>query len=92
MSEVRVVAMGPDRFGVEVEEGHVRTTHKVAVSNQFLDDTGLSDVSRDEIVREAFEFLLEREPANSILGDFPIEQISVYFPEFVPELRTRLGL
>jgi hypothetical protein len=42
-------------------------------------------------VRESFAFLLEREPASSILPDFSLAITSRYFPEYGDELSERLG-
>jgi hypothetical protein len=81
----------PTRFGVAVTEGEVTTTHKVAVHPDLLDDLGLSDVDPADIVRETFEYLLDREPASAIQGDFPLEQIAEHHPDFYDELAARLG-
>lgn len=91
MSEVVVAPLGPSRFGVEVREGPVVTNHKVVVPDGLVDDLGLAGIDGATIVEESFKFLLEREPASSILGDFPLDRIASYFPEYYEELRTRLG-
>ena len=41
-------------------------------------------------MRESFVFLLEREPASSIMSEFSLDVISRYFPEYVEELPERL--
>ncbi len=92
MSEIRVTPLEPTRFSAEVTEGHVRTTHTVTVPPQLLDDLGLSGMDEVEIVRQTFEFLLEREPAAAILEHFSLEQVPSYFPDFYAELRVRLGV
>jgi hypothetical protein len=61
------------------------------VPTGLLDRLGLGDVDRELVVRETVKFLLEREPATSILPDFSLEDVSRYFPEFHDELRRRLG-
>lgn len=50
---------------------------------------GHEDLER--VVRASFEFLLEREPASSILPEFSLDVIGRYFPEYEDELRRRLG-
>ncbi len=40
--------------------------------------------------RASFEFLLEREPATSILREFSLDVISRYFPGYPAEIRARL--
>ena len=91
MTTMRVVPMVPGEYGVEVEEGHERTAHKVRLPQAFLDDLLLTDVDQELIVRETIDFLLEREPATSILPEFSLVDVSRYFPEFPEELQRRLS-
>jgi hypothetical protein len=88
---MRVVSMAPGEYGVELEEGNEITGHKVRLPQSFLDDLLLSGVDEERIVRETFDFLLEREPATSILPEFSLEDVTRYFPEFPEELQRRLS-
>jgi hypothetical protein len=90
MTTMRVVSMAPNEYGVEVEEGNEVTGHKVRLPEGFLDDLMLGGVDREVIVRETIDFLLEREPATSILPEFSLVDVSRYFPEFPEELQRRL--
>ena len=45
----------------------------------------------DALVRESFAFLLEREPASSILARFDLPVIARYFPEYDGDIRRRLA-
>lgn len=38
--------------------------------------------SMEQLIRDAFRFLLEREPKEKILQSFDLSDISKYFPEF----------
>ena len=91
MTTMRVVPMAPGEFGVEVVEGNEVTGHKVRLPPAFLDDLLLTGVDEEQIVRETFDFLLEREPATSILAEFSLDDVSRYFPEFPQELQRRLA-
>lgn len=91
MSDITVTAMGPGEFGVQVREGDSTTSHRVTVPDELLDELALPDVDQERLVEESFAFLLEREPATSILAEFPLTTISRYFPEYHDELRSRLG-
>jgi len=91
MTTMRVLPMAPGEFGVEVTEGHEVTGHKVRLPPAFLDDLLLTEVDEEQIVRETFDFLLEREPATSILAEFSLDDVSRYFPEFAEELQRRLA-
>jgi hypothetical protein len=90
MTTMRVVPMAPNEYGVEVEEGSEVTGHRIRLPEAFLDDLLLTDVDQELIVRETIDFLLEREPATSILPEFSLEDVSRYFPEFPEELQRRL--
>ena len=50
---------------------------------------GRPDVER--LVYETFDFLLEREPRESILRAFDLTVVSRYFPEYDDEIRSRLA-
>ena len=91
MSEITVTAMGPGQFGVQVREGDTTTSHQVTIPDDLIDELGLPDVDREALVEESFAFLHEREPATSILEEFPLTTISRYFPEYPDELRSRLS-
>lgn len=87
---ITITPMEPDWYGVQLEEGDTTTSHRVCVPAELMEDLGLADVDRELVVRESFAFLLEREPPSSILGEFSLEVVPRYFPEFYDELRSRL--
>lgn len=91
MSEVRITAMGPGEYGVQVREGDVETSHRVTVPDSLVSDLGVAQGEEERLVRESFAFLLEREPATSILREFDLNSISGFFPEYFDELRRRLA-
>jgi hypothetical protein len=88
---INITPMGDSAYGVEITEGDTTTGHKVRVPAGMVEDLGLARIPEEDIVRESFEFLLEREPATSILGDFDLDRIAHYFPEYYDELRARLA-
>ena len=91
VSGIKITPAGSHEFTVEVTEGEETTSHHVIVPQSLLADWGLEDVDEEAVVRESFNFLLEREPASSILPDFSLAIISRYFPEYGDELPERLG-
>ena len=44
------------------------------------------------LVQESVFYLLEREPARSILGTFNIKEIVNYFPSYESDIKRDLGL
>lgn len=91
MSQINITAMDPGRFGVELSEGPDTTNHEVRVPETLLDDLGVAGADPEVVVRESMEFLLEREPASSILPAFSLDDIPRYFPEYKDELKARLA-
>ena len=89
--EIKITRLDGGRFDVEVVHASGRTSHTVHISEGMLDELGIEDVGGEEVVRESFAFLLEREPATSILPEFGLDVISRYFPEYPDELAKRVG-
>lgn len=79
------------KFRVGVQEEDSKTEHTVTMQKEFYalmsDDSGASP---EDIVEQSFEFLLEREPKESILRQFDIAVIGTYFPEYAAELKKKL--
>lgn len=75
---------------VRVREGAFATEHQVTVAGDVLArlDPDAPDPAR--LVRAAFVFLLEREPASSILRSFDLPVIGRYFPGWEDDVRGRL--
>ena len=87
MADIEVQrASGEDfvpRFGVTVrDEDGSTSVHEVTVSLADFERLGRNFRALDEFVRACFQFLLEREPKESILPSFDVSMISSYFPEF----------
>jgi len=45
-------------------------------------------VPPEELVKKSFEFLLAREPKESILREFNLREIAKYFPEYESEIKV----
>ena len=90
MADIRISPLALRVFRVEVREGQRETTHQVTVPERLGERLELRD-DLERVVRESFRFLLEREPAASILAQFSLSDISRYFPEYPSELERRLS-
>jgi hypothetical protein len=67
---------------VRVTDGASATEHVVSVSRNDLHRLAPAEADPTDLVRRSFEFLLEREPKESILGAFELPLIGRYFPEY----------
>lgn len=90
MANIVVQSLDPNNeafvFRVEVFEDTSQTSHKVELDKNDYQSLTDGKVSAEEFVQCAFEFLLEREPKESILSSFNVSVISRYFPEFEREI------
>ena len=77
---------GATRFLVTVSEPGTSSTHEVTVTDGDYRRLGEGFDSYENFVRASFEFLLERESKESILGRFDMADISKYFPEYEREI------
>lgn len=78
---------GESAYRVEVRSPSGDTTHSVEVPAGMADSLGWGEAREAELVRESFAFLLEREPATSILRRFSLDVIGRYFPEYPSAIR-----
>ena len=90
MAEIEVSRSGPDVFRVVVREGSGSTTHEVTATAEHVSRYG-GDAEPERLVRASFEFLLEREPKEAILGSFALPVIERYFGDYPRVIRSRLG-
>lgn len=73
------------KFDVTVDEINSSTRHIVIMEKSFYNDLN-TELGPKEIVDWSFEFLLDKEPKESILSEFNIKVISNYFPEYTTQL------
>ena len=70
-----------DTFQVVVK-GDTITHHIVKVSDQVHSEFTFDKMSKEQFVKKSFLFLLKKETNAYIQGDFYIEEIENFFPEF----------
>ena len=93
MAEINVETVERDHeytFRVTVKEGRSETHHRVTLGKADYQHLAGDEATPEELVRESFRFLLERESKESILRSFNLTVIARYFPEYQQEIKTRL--
>ena len=80
-AQITVESSGGAVYRVIVKQGRSETTHEVTVTP---DDVAryAPGTTAERLLEASFEFLLEREPASSILSRFALPVIERYFPEY----------
>ena len=66
------------------------TQHDVTVTSSDVARIAPKGTAVETVVQASFEFLLEREPADSIMRSFELPVIGRYFPGYEAEVRRRL--
>lgn len=75
------------KFSVEVGEKDDRIKYSVEIEEEYWEKLTEKKIGPRELVKKSFEFLLKREPKESILKKFNLREISKYFPEYEEEIK-----
>jgi hypothetical protein len=89
-AKIEVEKADASHFRVRVIEAGSESTHQVTLDPKDLARLAGAAVEPQELIRKSFQFLLEREPKESILSRFDLSVISRYFPEYEREIKKRL--
>lgn len=74
-------------FDIFVETKQGRTEHVVTVKDEYYKGLTRERITKLELLKWSFGFLLEREPNTSILKEFDLPVISQYFSEYEQEAK-----
>lgn len=89
MVDITVTDTGSDSYRVVVADGTSTSEHEVTLGE--ADRSRVPDGSSEaDLVEASFQFLLDREPKESILSRFELGVISRYFPEYHDEISSYL--
>ena len=78
---------GKYTFEVHVRDADSETTHRVTLSESYYEKLTGGEITPQELMQKSLRFLLSREPKESILKQFDLIDISVYFPEYREEAK-----
>jgi len=84
---IKVKRKNEQEFVVTIKERGARTEHVVTLDDEYYQYLTDGEMTREELIEMSFEFLLEREPKESILSRFNLKVINNYFPEFEKEIK-----
>ena len=73
-------------FVVKVKDKN-STEHEVKLNEDDWQNLCAGSIDPEKLIIKSFEFLLEREPKESILGKFNLTDIGHYFPEYEEEMK-----
>jgi hypothetical protein len=85
--KISVKALGESKYQVTVQEGGSQTVHEVIASASDVERYGRG-ATPERLLEASFEFLLKREPKESILRRFNLPEIEQYFPDYPQKIGT----
>jgi hypothetical protein len=88
-AKIEVKKLDASHFRVRVIEAGSESTHQVTLEPKDCVRLAGATAGPEELIQKSFQFLLEREPKESILSHFDLSVISRYFPEYEREIKKR---
>ena len=85
---IEVKKKNSQEFVVTVSEKDKRTEHAVTVDDEYYKNLTQGAITKEELIKRSFEFLLKREPKESILSKFNLRVIKNYFPEYEEKIKN----
>jgi hypothetical protein len=89
-ARIEVEKVKEGEFRVRISEAQSESTHRVTLSPSVYRRLSGGKIEPQELIRLSFEFLLDREPKESILAEFDLPLIGRYFPEYERELKRKI--
>ena len=84
--ELLINELSNDKFEVIIY-GDQQTKHLVSISDGLYFSLTSKKISKKELLKYSFQFLLERELNTTILSSFELTEISKYFPEYLKKVK-----
>lgn len=89
-ARIEVDKVKEGEFKVRVIEDTSESKHQVTLKQDDYRRLSGGKIEPHELIRQSFEFLLERESKESILPQFDLPLIGRYFPEYERELKRKI--
>ncbi len=87
---INVEKVNDETYRVTIEE-RTTTEHEVTLTQDYYQSLTGGKIAPEALIKQSFEFLLERESNTSILRSFELPVIGHYFPEYERIIRNRVG-
>jgi len=79
---IKIDKKDENTFQVTIEQNSSTSNHTVTLDDQYHKKLSGGIIPKEELIKKSFEFLLDREPKESIMGSFNLKVISKFFPEY----------
>ena len=83
---IKVERKSQNEFMIEITEADSSTKHTVTLDEEYYQKLTGGRISKEDLIKKSFNFLLTRESKESILRRFNLRVIKRYFPEYESEI------
>jgi len=87
---IEVEKKNQNEFLVLLREKETQSHHLVTLDNDYHYLLTQGKITKEDLVRKSFQFLLHRETKESILHSFDLQMIKQYFPEYEDEISSSI--
>jgi hypothetical protein len=87
---IQVNKKSDQEFAVTIREKETQTEHLVTLDDKYYQNLTNGEIPKEDLIKKSFEFLLQREPKESILSKFDLRIINNYFPEYEEKIKQEL--
>jgi len=78
---IQIKQLAENQFEVTVTDS-TETSHIVDFTEDYYQSLTGGKIDKSQLIKQSFEFLLEREPNTMIMRKFNLKVIETYFPEY----------
>lgn len=90
-TKIEIEKFDASHFRVRVIEDGSESSHQVTLHPKDCARLAGGAAEPEELIRKSFQFLLKREPKESILARFDLSVIPRYFPEYEQVIKRRIS-
>jgi hypothetical protein len=91
MANIHIEPAGNSKYRVAIEVRGKTSRYTVTATPEDVARYAPDGTTPERLIHASFEFLLEREPASSILSSFALPVIERYFPDYPRVIRERVA-
>ena len=84
---IEVGKKSEEQFQVTIDERGSQTKHTVILTEQYYQKLTEGKITKEDLIKKSFQFLLNRESKESILSKFNVNVIGNYFPEYEEKIK-----
>jgi len=85
---IQIKKKSGQEFMVTAEKGSGKTEYTVTLDDEYYQRLTGGKITEEELIKKSFQFLMGREPKESIFSRFNLRVIKSYFPEYEREIKV----